>query len=163
EVIVDDQSGRVAKVERAIRPQALALAGFALLTALASLLVVGQALSRQLSLDAVEHTTLRALGMTPRQLLTMALLRVGTIAGSGAFTFNDNLNRLVSTPRLYGWDWDINTGVGFFPLPKDVSHDLLAQPAVDGVAGAQFSSITIGGKDVPAAGIDQLGGAPVFP
>jgi len=291
EVIVDDQSGRVAKVERAIRPQALALAGFALLTALASLLVVGQALSRQLSLDAVEHPTLRALGMTPRQLVTMALLRVGLIAGSGAllavavavlasplmpigparvaethpgvevnaaflaigfaaiavlllarsvwparraarsrfgvlgaaeiagaerasriangfagrglpvpavvgarmalesgrgrtavpvrsallgtavavaavagaFTFNDNLNRLVSTPRLYGWDWDINAGVGFFPLPKDVRDDLLAQPAVDGVAGAQFGSITIGGKDVPAAGIDQLGGAPVFP
>src|SRR5439155_7706869 len=43
-----------------------------------------QALSRQLSLDAVEYPTLRALGMTPRQLLTMALVRVGLIAGSGA-------------------------------------------------------------------------------
>src|SRR5207244_11394189 len=46
---------------------------------------------------------------------------------------------------------------------KDVSDALLAQPAVDGVAGGQFSAITIGGKDVPAAGIDQLGGAPIFP
>ena len=290
-VIVDDQSGRAAKVERAIRPQALALAGFALLTGLASLLVVGQALSRQLALDAVDYPTLRALGMTPRQLLTMALVRVGLVASAGAFiamavavlssplmpigparlaephpgleinvailalgfaaivvlllarsawparraarsrfgvlgaaeiagaerpsriangfagrglpvpavvgarmalesgrgrtavpvrsallgtavavaavagafTFNDNLNRLVSTPHLYGWDWDIDAGVGFFPLPKDVSHDLLAQPVVDGLAGGQFSAITIGGKDVPAAGIDQLGGAPVFP
>jgi hypothetical protein len=82
---------------------------------------------------------------------------------AGAFTFDANLNRLVSTPHLYGWDWDIDAGVNFFPLPKDVSDDLLAQPVVDGLAGAQFTAITIGGKDVPAAGIDQLGGAPVFP
>ena len=290
-LIADNQGSRVAKVERAIRPQAVALAGFALLTGLTSLLVVGQALSRQLSLDALDYPTLRALGMTPRQLLTMALMRVGLIAGfgaliavavaisssplmpigparvaephpgvevniailafgfvaivvvllarsawpawraarsrpgvlgapelagaerashianglagsglpapvvvgarmalepgrgrtavpvrsalvgtavavaavAGAFTFSANLNRLVSTPHLYGWDWDIGAGVGFFVLPSEVSDALLGHPAVDGLAGAQYSGVTIGGRDVPALGIDQLGGAPVFP
>jgi hypothetical protein len=290
-LIVDDQSSRVAKVERAIRPQAMALAGFAVLTGLASLLIVGQALSRQLSLDAVDYPTLRALGMTPRQLLTMALVRVGLIAAAGAivavaaailssplmpigparvaephpgvevniailgvgsvavvlvlllrsawpawraarsrpgvlgapeiagaerssrianrlagsgfpapvvvgarmalepgrgrtavpvrsallgtavavaavagaFTFNTNLDRLVSTPRLYGWDWDIGAGVGFFPLPNEVRDELLAHPAVGGVAGAQFGEVSIAGNEVPALGIDQLGGTTVFP
>jgi putative ABC transport system permease protein len=88
---------------------------------------------------------------------------VAVAAVAGAFTFNANLNRLVSTPRLYGWNWDIGAGVGFFVLPRDVSEELLRHPVVDGVAGAQYGSVELGGREVPALGIDQLGGAPVFP
>jgi ABC-type lipoprotein release transport system permease subunit len=279
------QSQRTAKVQRAIRPQATALYGFAILAALAGLLVVGQALARQLAVDAIDYPALRAMGMSPRQLLAVALARVGIVGGggavlgaalaiatsslmpigparvaepnpgvavnaavvvigaiaavglllvrmsvpawragrvrgdgaaverasrladglaragvpappvvgvrmalesgrgrtavpvrsavvgtavavaavAGAFTFNTNLDRLVTTPRLYGWSWDVATGVGFFPLPEDVQAELVADPNVAGVAAGQYGGLTIDGRPVDALAIDQVGGAPVFP
>lgn len=80
----DDRSPRTIKVQHAMVPQATALAIFALLVGVAALLVLGQAVARQLFLDAVDYPTLRALGMTGRQLVAVALLRVGAIAVAGS-------------------------------------------------------------------------------
>jgi ABC-type antimicrobial peptide transport system permease subunit len=83
EVFIGDEATFQAKTERAIRPQAVALAVFALLTGAASLLVVGQTLSRQLASDAHDYPVLRALGMTRGQLLGICLARVGGIGALG--------------------------------------------------------------------------------
>jgi hypothetical protein len=69
---------------RAIRLESIALAGFAVLTALAALLLVGQTLGRQIVLEAVESPTLRALGMTRGQLVGVAVVRAAPIAVAGA-------------------------------------------------------------------------------
>jgi FtsX-like permease family len=73
-----------AGTRRAIRLESAALAGFALLTALAALLLVGQTLGRQILLEAYESPILRALGMTRAQLVGVAVIRAAPIAVAGA-------------------------------------------------------------------------------
>jgi hypothetical protein len=73
-----------AGTRRAIRLESAALAGFALLAALAALLLVGQTLGRQILLEADESPTLRALGMTRAQLVGVAVIRAAPIAVAGA-------------------------------------------------------------------------------
>jgi putative ABC transport system permease protein len=73
-----------AGTRRAIRLESIALAGFAVLAALAALLLVGQTLGRQIVLEAVESPILRALGMTRGQLIGVAVVRAAPIALAGA-------------------------------------------------------------------------------
>jgi hypothetical protein len=73
-----------AGTRRAIRLESIALAGFAILTALAALLLVGQTLGRQIVLEAAESPTLRALGMTRGQLVGVAVVRATPVAVAGA-------------------------------------------------------------------------------
>jgi hypothetical protein len=73
-----------AGTRRAIRLESAALAGFALLAALAALLLVGQTLGRQILLEAAEAPTLRALGMMRAQLVGVAVVRAAPIAVAGA-------------------------------------------------------------------------------
>jgi ABC-type antimicrobial peptide transport system permease subunit len=73
----------VTATERAIRPQAVALALFAALVGLITLVVIGQLLSRQLSLDSDEYPVLRTLGMTPRGLAALSLARLAVITVTG--------------------------------------------------------------------------------
>jgi hypothetical protein len=56
------QSSVVDKAQRAIKPEAIALAVFGAIVALAALLIAGQVTSRQLRLGADERQVLRALG-----------------------------------------------------------------------------------------------------
>jgi FtsX-like permease family len=73
-----------AGTRRAIGLESAALAGFALLAALAGLLLVGQTLGRQILLEAADSPILRALGMTRAQLVGVALVRAVPIAAAGA-------------------------------------------------------------------------------
>ncbi len=68
---------------RAIHFQALALLAFAALAGLAALVIVGQALARQVTLDSAEHPTLRALGMDPASMVLAAILPTAVIATAG--------------------------------------------------------------------------------
>jgi len=81
---VADQHQQAAKVESAIRPQAVALALFSLLAGIAALFVVGQIISRQLFLSAGENVTLRALGMGRNQIFALGLAQVGVPVVGGA-------------------------------------------------------------------------------
>ena len=76
-----DLSAEITATERAIRPQAVALAIFAALAGVISLAVLGQLLARQLALDSAEFPILRAFGMTRRSLL--ALVRGPARPGHG--------------------------------------------------------------------------------
>jgi putative ABC transport system permease protein len=75
-----DERDHHARVEHAIRPEAIALAIFALLAALAGVLAVSQVLSRRIFLDALDYPTLRSLGMSRRQLVTIGAIRGGLLA-----------------------------------------------------------------------------------
>jgi ABC-type lipoprotein release transport system permease subunit len=73
-----------AATQRAIRPEAVALAIFATLTSLIALAIVGQLLSRQLILDSAEFPILRALGMSRSRLAVLSLARAAVVTTAGA-------------------------------------------------------------------------------
>ena len=83
EIFFQNQRDRNAKVTRAIRPQAVALWLFAILTGVTFLVVVGQILARQASLSASANPILRGLGMTQRQLFLGPVLQTGIICFGG--------------------------------------------------------------------------------
>ena len=84
EIDIGNETDQAARIERAIRPQAAALAIFALLAALAALVVVGQVATRELFVSSVDFPTLRAIGATRVQLLAIMLLEVVVAAIIGA-------------------------------------------------------------------------------
>jgi ABC-type lipoprotein release transport system permease subunit len=73
-----------AATQRAIRPEAAALAIFAALAGLIALAIIGQLLSRQLVLDSAEFPVLRALGMSRSRLAALSLVRVAIVTIAGA-------------------------------------------------------------------------------
>ena len=73
-----------AATRRAIGLESAALAAFAVLTALAALLLVGQTIGRQVVVDAAESPILRALGMTQGQLVGVAVVRAAPVAVAGS-------------------------------------------------------------------------------
>jgi hypothetical protein len=83
QVYVADQSVQDVTVERAIRPQAVALALFALALALTTLLIVGQVAVRLLIGAAGDNASLAALGMTRRQLLAAGLAEIAVTVVAG--------------------------------------------------------------------------------
>jgi hypothetical protein len=83
-VFVADEGAQAAAVERSIRPEAISLALFALVLAIAALLVVGQAATRLIAAAQPANPVLAALGMTRGQLMAAGLLEVGVAAAAGA-------------------------------------------------------------------------------
>jgi ABC-type antimicrobial peptide transport system permease subunit len=83
-VFVVSLQDEAAATQRSIRPQAVALGVFAALLALIALTVIGQLLSRQLSLDSADYPVLSALGMTRAALAALSLARVAVVTAAGA-------------------------------------------------------------------------------
>jgi putative ABC transport system permease protein len=73
---------RFKSAQRSIHLQAQALWMLAALVAIAGALIIAQVLARQVVLESRDHATLRALGMTPRQLLQVGALRALTVAAA---------------------------------------------------------------------------------
>jgi hypothetical protein len=83
-VFVADEGTQAAAIERSIRPQAVALALFALVLAVTAVLVVGQVATRLLLAGSSDNATLAALGMTRAQLTAAGLVEVGAAAAAAA-------------------------------------------------------------------------------
>jgi parvulin-like peptidyl-prolyl isomerase len=77
---LDREQDAAAKIERSIHHQAQALRLAAAVGALLGFVLLAQALVRVASLAAVEHPTLRALGMTREQLVAVGVAQAATIA-----------------------------------------------------------------------------------
>jgi ABC-type antimicrobial peptide transport system permease subunit len=75
---------QVSSTQRAIQPQAVALALFAALAGLIALAVLSQLLSRQLALDAAEYPALRVIGVTRPVLVAVSLARLALVTVAGA-------------------------------------------------------------------------------
>jgi putative ABC transport system permease protein len=78
------QADHAVAVERSIRLQAVALWLLAGLVAASTVLVVGQLLSRLTFVEAQDHPTLGALGMSGRDLALLGVVRATGIAVAGA-------------------------------------------------------------------------------
>ena len=76
-------SSQAAATERAIQPEAVALAVFAGLAGVIVLAVIVPLLGRQLTLDAAEFPVLRALGMTRGRLVVLSLARSAMVTAAG--------------------------------------------------------------------------------
>lgn len=75
-------SGAIAKAERAVEPESIALAVFGGIAALTVLVLATQAIARLLRVDREELDTVRALGATPAMTATSALVgALGAITG----------------------------------------------------------------------------------
>jgi hypothetical protein len=83
-VFAADEGAQAAAVQRAIRPEAVALAVFALALAVTALLIVGQAAIRLLATGSLTNPALAALGMTRGQLAAAGLTEAGAAAAIGA-------------------------------------------------------------------------------
>jgi FtsX-like permease family len=81
---VDDESAQVATIERGIRPEAIALAIFALALACTALLIVGQAATRLLLGAGADNPVLAALGLTRSQMVAAALIETVLAGTAGA-------------------------------------------------------------------------------
>jgi hypothetical protein len=84
---------------------------------------------------------------------------VGLAALMAALMFGSTLSRLISVPKEYGQGWDFlaDSSFGFFPLDRHEA-DLKNDPDVTGYTGGNYGTVTIGGRDVPAVGLDRLKG-----
>ncbi|MFL5798278.1 MAG: FtsX-like permease family protein [Actinomycetota bacterium] len=82
--IPETQTVRTAGVQKTIGLEAASLWSLAGLIALAAFTILGQALARQTHLDAREFPTLRALGMSRRQLLGLGIARAVAIGLAAA-------------------------------------------------------------------------------
>jgi hypothetical protein len=72
------------RVGQATHLEAIALLVFAALVGLAALVLIGQALSRQVAFDAVDHPTLAALGLSRFQRAAVPMIRAVLVAVAGA-------------------------------------------------------------------------------
>ena len=84
QLFLQSQAESTAKAQRALRPYTAALAAFAIAAGVAGVLVVGQALTRQLLADAPAAPTLSALGMLPGQQTAITVLHAALIGVAGA-------------------------------------------------------------------------------
>jgi hypothetical protein len=84
QLLVADQHTQAATVQRAIRPEAVALALFALVLAVTAFLIVGQVATRIVAASSVDNPALAALGMTRAQITCSRLAEVGVAAAAGA-------------------------------------------------------------------------------
>jgi len=78
------QTSVLAKAQRAIKPEAIALGVFGGIVALAALLIAGQVIGRQLRLGAEEREVLRALGSSSTMTSIVGLIGVGGAVVVGA-------------------------------------------------------------------------------
>jgi hypothetical protein len=83
-VQLQNEDSALATVGQSIQPQATGWWFFVLFALLAGLALIGQALSRQSLVERDSYPTLSALGLRPRQLWGLGLLRAGAIGITGA-------------------------------------------------------------------------------
>jgi hypothetical protein len=107
-------------------------------------------------------------GRGPRAVPVRASLvgvTAGIIALTAAVTFGASLDRLLATPRLYGWNFDAAAGAPDWQLDDPATSRpawLVANPQVGAWSAVWFSDIQVNGTEVNAAGFDTAGGR-VFP
>jgi hypothetical protein len=94
---------------------------------------------------------------------SMAGTALAVAAVVAALTFAGSLATLVQTPRLYGWNWDLQVDNGFNVVPRDRLAALLGHdPDVAAYAGGSYGRVRVDGVEVPAVGLVDLRGS-VFP
>jgi ABC-type antimicrobial peptide transport system permease subunit len=84
---------------------------------------------------------------------------IALAALTAAVVFGASLIALVSTPGLYGQNWDAQLDLGFGGAPGALGAKVMAAAgsSVAGYAAGNYGQLTIGDRVVPAIGLDQGG------
>ncbi|HWM22470.1 MAG TPA: ABC transporter permease [Ilumatobacteraceae bacterium] len=94
-----------------------------------------------------------------RSVLAGTVLVIAALVA--ALCFSASLDSLVSTPRLYGWDWDATLldTAGYGGIDPDATAELLDDdPRIDDWTGVYFGADDIDGLNVPLLGVDPRAG-----
>ncbi len=97
-----------------------------------------------------------------RTTIVSAFLAIATVAG--AVVFAASLDHLVSTPRLYGWNWDVRIDTSADTPEQAAAVSGAVQKALDGSQSvkawstANLSDATVNGLSMPTLGIDRARG-----
>ena len=81
---VEDLDRPAAAITSSIHPQAVGWRVLGVLAGLVGVAVAGQALARQAAAESADHPALAALGVSPRQLVVVSMLRTLAVAVAGA-------------------------------------------------------------------------------
>ena len=114
--------------------------------------------SAEVGLDMAFTPGQGASAVPVRSALLGAIVAVAAVVS--AITFGANLERLVSTPYLYGVTWDSGLDAQFSDVTRAQAMAAASHiPGVTGAAGGTYGDdVTINGQGVPAVGIDSLKG-----
>jgi hypothetical protein len=124
------------------------LADIAAVSGLAPAAVVGTRLALQPG---------RGVSATPVRSVMLSLTLVFA-AVTATFAFGVNLQRWTSTPRLYGWNWDVAAGSAFGAVPPNAIDGLAHFPNVAAASGLTVGELRVGGRSIPAIGISPVRG-----
>ena len=95
---------------------------------------------------------------------TMVGAVLGLAALVAALTFGAGLDRLLGTPRLYGWNWDALV-VELEPEVTDAraASRLAALPSVEAVSPGSYGQLIVAGASVASVGLGVGGEGTVLP
>ena len=92
----------------------------------------------------------------------MAGIALATAALTLALAYSGSLDHLITTPHLYGWDWDVAVKNDFGSIPDGSVDAVRSRPEVSAVAAYTVGKLRIDGHDITALGIDEIEGT-VYP
>ena len=100
----------------------------------------------------------RGRSATPvRSVLASLVVVIAAVTATVGFAVN--LDRFVTSPHLYGWNWDVAIGSRFSAvIGPDAPEVLAGMTPVESVSGLTVGQVKIKNRVVPAIGIDELKG-----
>jgi hypothetical protein len=91
-----------------------------------------------------------------RTTIVSAVLAIATV--TGAVVLAASLDHLVSTPRLFGWNWDVSLDIDSDTVTdaarQQVSGALDRSPGVAAWSEASLGDLEVNGASLPAVGVD---------
>ena len=93
-----------------------------------------------------------------RSTIAGAIIAVAALVG--AITFGAGLARLLDTPRLFGWNWDVTVGDGYgMDAFDEVVPTLRAEPTVAAIAAGTFGAVEVEGRELMVLATDPVEGS----
>jgi ABC-type antimicrobial peptide transport system permease subunit len=92
---------------------------------------------------------------------TLAGILIGLAALATAITFGASLNRLISSPELYGRNWDVSVDGQFAALKRAAYEQVLrTSSVVQSYSGGYYGEATVAKRAVTSIGLDRGGVGP---
>jgi hypothetical protein len=88
----------------------------------------------------------------------LASLTLVVAAATATLAFGTSLRHWTSTPRLYGWNWDVAVGTNFGTVPREAEAPLSHFADVVQAGALNVGLLTVSGRTIPAMGIDPIVG-----
>jgi hypothetical protein len=88
----------------------------------------------------------------------LASLTLVVAAATATLAFGTSLRHWTSTPRLYGWNWDVAVGSSFGTLPPEAEPLIARFDNVTDAGALNLGIMTVAGRTIPAIGIRPIDG-----